>query len=217
MLFIDKYYGAKLIILFLFSYLCTQKTKTTSKIEADSDEIMSHHPLELFHFCPKCGSSDFEIHNALSKHCSNCGFTYYQNPRASTAAFIINGRGELLVARRGKEPAKGTLDLPGGFVDNEENAEQGMVREILEETGLHISADSVEYLFSIPNIYHYSGMDIHTLDLFFLCHVEGDDVAVEAADDAEGLAWVPLRDVYVERFGLRSIRQAVHRFLVEKR
>ena len=166
---------------------------------------MTHHPLELFHFCPKCGSSDFEIHNALSKHCSNCGFTYYQNPRASTAAFIINGKGELLVARRAKEPAKDTLDLPGGFVDNEENAEQGMVREIFEETGLRINADNVEYLFSIPN------------DLFFLCHIEEEDVAVEAADDAEGLAWVPLREVYVERFGLRSIRQAVHRFLVEKR
>ena len=176
---------------------------------------MTHHPLELFHYCPKCGSSNFEIHNGLSRHCSKCGFTYYQNPRASTAAFIINGKGELLVARRAKEPAKDTLDLPGGFVDNEENAEQGMVREIFEETGLRISADNVKYLFSIPNVYHYSGMDIHTLDLFFLCHIEEEDVAVEAADDAGALAWVPLREVYVERFGLYSIRQAVHRFLVE--
>jgi len=89
---------------------------------------MKGHPLETFRYCPKCGSNDFKIHNALSRHCANCGFTYYQNPRASTAAFIVNAKGELLVARRGKEPAKGTLDLPGGFVDNNENAEQGMVR-----------------------------------------------------------------------------------------
>lgn len=178
---------------------------------------MTHHPLDLFNYCPKCGSSDFEIHNALSKHCSHCGFTYYQNPRASTAAFIINGKGELLVAQRAKEPAKDTLDLPGGFVDNDENAEQGMVREIFEETGLRISADNVKYLFSIPNVYRYSGMDIHTLDFFFLCHIEEEEVVVQAADDAEGLAWVPLREVYVERFGLHSIREAVHRFLVEKR
>ena len=123
----------------------------------------------------------------------------------------------MLVARRGKEPAKDTLDLPGGFVDNNENAEQGMVREILEETGLQVSVDSLKYLFSVPNVYRYSGMDIHTLDLFFLCHIDEEEVAVKAADDAEDLAWVPLCDVYVERFGLRSIRQAVHRFLVEKR
>lgn len=174
---------------------------------------MTEHPLEVFHFCPKCGSRDFEIHNALSRHCANCGFTFYQNPRASTAAFILNGKGELLVARRGKEPAKGTLDLPGGFVDNDENAEQGMVREIKEETGLAVLPEAVEYQFSIPNVYHYSGMDIHTLDLFFLCHVS-DDAEVKANDDAAELQWLPLREVYVERFGLRSIRQAVHRFLV---
>ena len=175
---------------------------------------MKHHPLEVFRFCPRCGSDAFEVHSELSRHCASCGFTYYQNPRASTAAFILNGKGELLVARRGREPEKGTLDLPGGFVDNDENAEQGMVREIKEETGLTIDASDVGYLFSIPNVYRYSGMDIHTLDLFFICHVD-DDTIVKASDDAAELTWLPLRDVYVERFGLRSIRQAVHRFLAQ--
>lgn len=171
---------------------------------------MTHHPLELFKYCPKCGSELFEEHNFKSKHCSNCGFTYYQNPSSATAAFILNSKGELLVARRGKEPAKGTLDLPGGFVDNGESGEQGIIREIKEETGLDVA--QVEYLFSIPNIYRYSGMDIHTLDMFYLCHVD-DDVTVHAADDAAACVWIPLQDVYVERFGLRSIREAVHRFL----
>ena len=171
---------------------------------------MKEHPLEIFKFCPKCGSENFEIHNALSRHCSDCGFTYYQNPRASTAAFILNSKGELLVVRRAKDPAKGTLDLPGGFVDNEETAEQGMVREIKEETGLTVS--DMTYLFSVPNIYRYSGMDIHTLDLFYLCHVEDGTIA-RAADDAAEAIWLPLREVYVERFGLRSIRQAIHTFL----
>ena len=118
------------------------------------------------------------------------------------------------MARRAKDPAKGTLDLPGGFVDNNENAEQGMVREILEETGLKINFTDVEYLFSIPNVYHYSGMDIHTLDLFFRCHV-GNEAIAKADDDAAELMWLPLREIYVERFGLRSIRQAVHRFLAQ--
>ena len=127
---------------------------------------MKNHPLEIFRYCPKCGSELFEEHNAKSKHCSSCGFTYYQNPCSATAAFILNSKGELLVVRRGKEPAKDTLDLPGGFVDNNESGEQGIIREIKEETGLDIK--EVEYLFSIPNIYRYSGMDIHTLDMFYL-------------------------------------------------
>lgn len=175
------------------------------------------HPLEIFHYCPKCGSVHFEINNFKSKHCSNCGFTYYANPSSATAAFIVRpaaeasrDKYELLVARRGKEPAKGTLDLPGGFVDNDESAEQGIIREIKEETGLDIA--EARYLFSIPNIYLYSGMQIHTLDMFYLCHVERE-AEVKAEDDVSELSWVPLREVYVERFGLSSIRQAVHRFL----
>ena len=47
-----------------------------------------------------------------------------------------------------------------------------------------------------------------------LGHV-GDDAVIKAADDAADLSWVPLREIYVERFGLRSIRQAVHRFLAQ--
>ena len=100
---------------------------------------MKNHPLEVFKYCPKCGSELFEVHNAKSKHCSNCGFTYYQNPSSATAAFILNSDGELLVVQRGKEPAKGTLDLPGGFVDNDESGEQGIIREIKEETGLTLT------------------------------------------------------------------------------
>lgn len=191
-----------------------QATYHSSRSGRTIGKKMKGHPLEVFRFCPKCGSENFEINNALSRHCSDCGFTYYQNPRASTAAFILNSKGELLIAKRAKEPAIGTLDLPGGFVDNAETAEQGMVREIKEETGLDIQPERIEYLFSIPNVYHYSGMDIHTLDLFFLCKVD-DEQTVAAGDDAADLAWLPLREVYVERFGLKSIRQAVHRFLAQ--
>lgn len=175
---------------------------------------MRNHPLDIFRYCPKCGSELFEEHNEKSKHCSKCGFTYYQNPSSATAAFILNSKGELLVVRRGKEPAKDTLDLPGGFVDNNESGEQGIIREIKEETGLDIK--EVNYLFSIPNIYRYSGMDIHTLDMFYLCHAD-DSTEIQAADDAAACSWIPLREVYVERFGLHSIREGVHRFLLLNR
>ena len=114
------------------------------------------HPLSLFNFCPKCGSSAFIENDFKSKRCEDCGFIYYFNPLAATAAIITNDKGEILVATRSKEPAKGTLDLPGGFCDSYETAEEGVAREVLEETGLKVT--STEYLFTIPNIYNYSGM-----------------------------------------------------------
>ena len=169
------------------------------------------HPLEIFKFCPKCGCEEFEIHSPLSRHCPQCGFTYYQNPRASTAAFIINAKGELLVARRAKEPAKGTLDLPGGFVDMYETVEDGMRREIKEETGLEV--DRIEYLFSSPNVYQYSGMGVHTLDMDFLVRIHGDTPPIHAEDDAAEALWIPIDKVNPADFGLTSIRNAVIRFL----
>ena len=113
------------------------------------------HPLSQFKYCPKCGSAHFEVHNEKSKQCADCGFVYYFNPSSATVALILNERDELLVCRRAKEPAKGTLDLPGGFIDMTETGEEGVAREVREETGMKVA--KAEYLFSLPNIYIYSG------------------------------------------------------------
>ena len=175
------------------------------------------HPLEKFQYCPVCGSTHFEEHNFKSKKCRECGFTYYANPCSATAAFIVNDLDEMLVVRRAKEPAKGSLDLPGGFVDMYETVEEGMRREIKEETGLEV--DEIQYLFSSPNVYQYSGMGVHTLDMDFLVHLHGDPdrakAIVRAADDAAEALWIPINEVNPAAFGLTSIRNAVIRFLQE--
>ena len=171
------------------------------------------HPLDKFTYCPVCGSVHFAVNNFKSKRCQDCGFTYYANPCSATAAFIVNDRQEMLVVRRAKEPAKGTLDLPGGFVDMYETVEDGMLREIKEETGLDVK--NIQYLFSSPNVYEYSGMGIHTLDMDFLVRVHGDSVAVTAADDAAEAFWISIKEVNPVDFGLTSIRNAVIRFIKE--
>lgn len=169
------------------------------------------HPLEKFRFCPVCGSSRFVENNFKSKRCGECGFVYYANPCSATAAFIVNDRHELLVVRRAKEPAKGTLDLPGGFCDMGETVEEGMRREIKEETGLEVA--DIRYLFSSPNVYMYSGMGVHTLDMDFLVPVHGPLPAVKADDDAAEARWIPVSEVNPADFGLTSISNAVVRFL----
>ena len=168
------------------------------------------HPLEKFAYCPICGSKFFVVHNFKSKKCLDCGFVYYANPCAATAAFIVNCRHEMLVVRRAKEPAKGTLDLPGGFVDMYETAEEGMRREIKEETGLEV--DKIEFLFSSPNVYQYSGLGVHTIDMDYLVRVPNDS-QVRAADDAAECLWIPIQEIHPEEFGLLSIRHAVERFI----
>lgn len=171
------------------------------------------HPLEKFRFCPVCGSSNWVENNFKSKRCDDCGFVYYANPCSATAVFILNSRNEMLVVRRAKEPAMGTLDLVGGFVDMYETIEEGMRREIKEETGLDVG--EMTYLFSTPNQYLYSGMLVHTLDADFLVRVP-DDVKPQAADDAADCLWIAPENVNPADFGLTSIRRAVERFLEER-
>lgn len=171
------------------------------------------HPLRKFRYCPACGSSHFVINDFKSKRCEDCGFVYYINPSASTVAVIVNEQDELLVVRRAKEPAKGTLDLPGGFSDCSETSEEGVAREVMEETGLRVV--STQFLFSLPNLYTFSGMKIPTLDMFYQCQTDGQ-MEGRAMDDAEEMMWIKWEDIKPEAFGLLSIRKGVEQLLMKK-
>jgi 8-oxo-dGTP pyrophosphatase MutT (NUDIX family) len=170
------------------------------------------HPLRKFMFCPVCGGKPFVEINVKAKSCNRCGFVYYFNPSGAVGVFLRNRKGELLVVRRAKDPAKGTLDLPGGFVDSFETAENAVRREVVEETGLEIA--SCRYLFSLPNVYPYSGFDVHTIDLFFECETETFNGA-KAADDAAEIAIITQAALRPEEFGLASVSRAVSMYTKE--
>ena len=171
------------------------------------------HFSKLFKHCPVCGSVHFTDNNVKSKRCENCGFVYYMNASAAVAAFILNEKQELLVCVRGREPEKGTWDLPGGFIDDNETAEQAVQREILEELNLEIQSE--KYIFSLPNIYEYSGLTIPTLDMFFLTEVK-DFGQLRAADDVSECMFVAVNKLDPEKFGLKSIKNAVKLFTENK-
>ena len=170
---------------------------------------MHIHPFDTFHYCPKCGGK-FEVHNEKSYHCLQCGFVYYFNPSAATVAVIINERDELLVCRRAKEPAKGTLDLPGGFCDMYETAEEGVAREVREETGCKVT--DTQFLFTLPNTYLYSDFLVHTIDIFFLCCID-ENIQLAANDDVAECMWIPISVVNPKEFGLVSVRRGIERIL----
>ena len=168
------------------------------------------HFLALFTHCPACGSDKFSQNNIKSKRCESCGFVFYMNPSAAVACFILNTSGQLLVCRRGKNPEKGTLDLPGGFVDDNETAEEAVKREIGEE--LQATVIESKYLFSLPNRYEYSGLLIPTLDMFFACKLD-DTNNLHASDDVADCFFVSRDELDPELFGLKSIKKAITLFL----
>lgn len=136
------------------------------------------------------------------------------NPSAANVAIIKNSEGEILVTLRKQEPAKGTLDLPGGFTEIGETSEEGVKREVMEETGLNVTA--VHYLFSLPNVYRYSGIELPTLDMFYECDIE-DETVLAANDDAAECMWIKPEDIHTEQFGLRSVRWGLVKFLEQQK
>ncbi len=94
------------------------------------------HPLHTFRYCPRCGAPDLQHPHDRALHCPQCELTYYHNVAAAVACIVLDDRDHILSVRRAREPAKGTLDLPGGFVDPHESAEAAARRELQEETGI---------------------------------------------------------------------------------
>lgn len=166
--------------------------------------------LDPFGYCPHCGSARFVGNNAQSKRCLDCGLIYYINPKAAVVALITNDEGDILVCRRAKEPARGTLDLPGGFTDLDETAEEAVAREVREETALTVVA--TRYLFSLPNLYTYGGLIVPTMDLFFECRV-ADTRGLEAHDDVAAARFMKRDEIDPADFGLASIRRGIARIL----
>ena len=114
---------------------------------------------EQHRHCSHCGSR-FPFNRGWPRTCPACGRTSYRNPLPVVVVLLPVGRG-LVVVRRNIEPSKGTLTLPGGYLDLGETWQQGARRELLEETGIDIPAEVIE-LYDVQN-----GLD-ETLVIFGL-------------------------------------------------
>jgi len=123
----------------------------------------------VFKFCPSCGSESIKYDNLKCYECANCGWIYYHNNAAAVACILLYGS-KIVLIKRGAEPGKGKIDLPGGFVDPGESAEDALRRELKEE--LNIDIKDIEYFGSYPNKYEYNGIIYPTCDLFFISKID---------------------------------------------
>ncbi|MCP4257724.1 MAG: NUDIX domain-containing protein [Planctomycetes bacterium] len=125
--------------------------------------------MKIFNYCPSCGAKDAVLFDGVKKiSCKECSLTFFQNIAAAVAVILEYDK-KILLTVRAEEPGKGKLDLPGGFVDPKESAEDAGKREIKEE--LKIEIEILEYFGSSPNIYKYKGVDYNVCDLFFFSKI----------------------------------------------
>jgi mutator protein MutT len=127
---------------------------------------------------------------------------------SAVVAIIYNHKGELLLTRRKNEPAKGLLDLPGGFVNLGETVEDALVREIKEE----LNIDVIEFKFAgtFPNEYVFGGIAYFTEDAVFVCEI-ADFSTISAQDDVQNFEFRNPTEINIDEIGLLSIKNVIRK------
>lgn len=98
--------------------------------------------------CSYCGSR-FADNGPWPRRCRVCGNKTYLNPLPVVVVLLPVDNG-IVTVRRNIEPCRGTLTLPGGYLDCGETWQEGARRELLEETGIDILTDDIS-LYDVAN------------------------------------------------------------------
>lgn len=127
---------------------------------------------------------------------------------------MVDPAGNLLFLKRAKNPSKGLLGMPGGFIDAGETAEEALTREIQEEIGLHVH--ELRYLVSFPNLYRYQGVAYNVLDFFFVAFLDDFAAAAGAPDEVEEIVVLAPEAIDPERIAFPSMQKAVAYYLAHR-
>lgn len=165
-------------------------------------------------YCPSCGGDAFRQRGENSYQCEACGFILYLNAGSAIAA-IIEYQDKILLIQRAHEPAKGEWDLPGGFADYHETAEEAVRREVREETGLMLN--DFQYFCSHPNLITCHGFQYHILDLFYRAIADDNDLLkLQMGDEILNYSWVAIDKIDIENIAFESTRKALGQYRIFK-
>lgn len=104
------------------------------------------HWCEFHRCCGRCGNpTELQLHERVLA-CSRCGALYY--PRVAPCVIGIVVRDRTCLLAHNVNFKDGLYSVIAGFIEPGETAEQALIREIREETGLEV--DQLEYICSQP-------------------------------------------------------------------
>ncbi len=101
---------------------------------------------------------------------------------------VVVAQGRVLLVRRGTEPLKGQWSLPGGMLELGESLTAGVVREVLEETGLVV--EPLELVELLDRIYSEADrVKYHYVIADYLCRVTGGQLQASSVRWVERAEW----------------------------
>ena len=132
-------------------------------------------------------------------------YTYkYPRPAVTTDAVVFfenNDGWEVLLIRRKNNPFKEMWALPGGFVEMDETLEEGVVRELEEETGLTG--------IKLEQLHAFSTVDRdprgRTIGVAFWGFTTKENSTVKGGDDASEAKWFSVNSMPALAFDHREI------------
>ena len=113
-------------------------------------------------------------------------------PRVAVGGVVLDGDRVLLV-RRGQAPSVGRWSIPGGLVHVGERLEDAVVREIHEESGLHVRVLGLCGVIDRVIRGDDGAVRYHYVIIDYVSIVEGG--ALRAGDDAAEAHWVPFDEI----------------------
>ena len=154
-------------------------------------------------YCPYCGD---RVHGtyASAGTCVGCNREIFANSRPAAGVFICRGEKVLLV-QRGVEPAKGKWDIPGGFLEEGESAEDGACREVMEELGYELFHDDLLLVSTQVNPWPAGAV----LDVLFEAEAPPGEPRVDS--DVSACCWFPI-DNFPDDIAFEASRVALERW-----
>jgi bifunctional NMN adenylyltransferase/nudix hydrolase len=116
-----------------------------------------------------------------------------------TVDSLVLKSGHILLVRRGHNPGKGQLALPGGFVNPKEKLEDAALRELKEETEIKINLVELKKSITDTRVFDdpmRSARGRVISHAFFIDLGVGALPKVKGSDDADEAFWLPLNDFY---------------------
>ena len=119
--------------------------------------------------------------------CDACGFSHVLGPAPGVSAFVVDGAGSILLARRAHEPDKGRWDTLGGFLEEGEDPIDGLRRELREEAGVEVDVGA--WVGAYADTYRESPDERHVLNLVWEARIVSGEPT--PSDDVAELRWFP--------------------------
>lgn len=120
-------------------------------------------------------------------------------PTFVTVDAIILCSGHLLVVRRKAQPGKGTIAVPGGFINQFERIEDAMLRETKEETSIRVPREELRKHIIQSKVFDHPDRSLRgrtiTHAYFIKLPDTGELPQVKGESDADKAWWMPVGDV----------------------